>query len=79
MKKIIYKVLGYTGVYDPETDTVEDRQCVTEVQRPYTEANEEIAKMEAIPGTIEVTGEFEPEGDTATTDDVLNALLGVSV
>lgn len=42
------------------------------------DANYPIAEKEAIPGTIEVTGEFDPEPDTTTTDDVLNVLLGVS-
>ena len=43
------------------------------------DANYPIAEKEAIPGTIEVSGEFDPESDTATTDDILNALLGVTV
>ena len=46
----------------------------------YTEANEEIAKKEAWGGeyTIEDDGQPEPEA-VETTDDVLNALLGVRV
>lgn len=59
-----------------QTITPAEIKCPT--QASY-DANYPIAEKEAIPGTIEVTGEFEPEGDTATTDDVLNALLGVSV
>lgn len=43
------------------------------------DANYPIAEKEAIPGTIEVSGEFDPEQDNASTDDVLNALLGVTV
>ena len=43
------------------------------------DANYPIAQKEAIPGSIEVTGEFDPEQDNASTDDVLNALLGVTV
>ena len=44
------------------------------------EANEEIAKREAYNGeyAIEDDGQPEPETD-ASTDDVLNALLGVTV
>ena len=42
------------------------------------DVNYSIAEKEAIPGTIEVSGEFEPEQDTASADDVLNALLGVT-
>lgn len=47
---------------------------------PYSEVNEEIAKAEAYNGeyTIEDDGQPEPEA-TETTDDVLNALLGVTV
>lgn len=43
------------------------------------DASYPIAEKEAIPGTIEVSGEFDPEQDNASTDDVLNALLGVTV
>ena len=46
----------------------------------YTEANEAIAKKEAYNGeyTIEDDGQPDPEA-VETTDDVLNALLGVRV
>ena len=46
----------------------------------WNEANEEIAKREAYNGeyTIEDDGQPEPEA-VETTDDVLNALLGVKV
>lgn len=47
--------------------------------RAQFDANYPIAEKEAIPGSIEITGEFDPEQDNASTDDVLNALLGVSV
>ena len=45
----------------------------------WSEANEETAKKEAYNGeyTIEDDGQHEP--DNSTTDDVLNALLGVTV
>lgn len=49
-------------------------ECPT--QADY-DAKHPIAEKEAIPGTIKVSGEFE-EQDDATTDDVLNALLGVT-
>jgi hypothetical protein len=47
---------------------------------PYSEANEEIAKREAYNGeyTIEDDGQPEPE-PKASTDEVLNILLGVTV
>ena len=37
-----------------------------------------IAQEEAYNGEYTVEGEFDPEQDTASTDDVLNALLGVT-
>lgn len=46
----------------------------------YLEANEEIAKREAYNGEYTVDDDGQPEPETeATTDDVLNALLGVTV
>ena len=50
------------------------------VSMPWSESNEEIAKNEAHNGeyTIEDDGQPEPEA-METTDDVLNALLGVRV
>lgn len=40
-------------------------------------ANYPIAERNAV-GEIIVEGEFDPEPDTASADDVLNALLGVT-
>lgn len=54
-----------------------DAEILCPTQASY-EANYSIAEREAVPGTIEVTGEFDPEQDTASTDEVLNALLGVT-
>ena len=45
----------------------------------WNETNEEIAKKEAYNGEYTIEDDGRPEPDTATTDDVLNALLGVSV
>lgn len=41
-------------------------------------ANLPMVQKEAYNGEYTVEGEFEPAADTASTDDVLNALLGVS-
>lgn len=49
-------------------------ECATQAQY---DANYPIAEKEAM-GEITVEGEFDPEPDTASTDDVLNALLGVT-
>lgn len=50
------------------------------VEMDWNEANEEIAKREAYNGeyTIEDDGQPEPKTEVST-DDVLNALLGVTV
>lgn len=49
-----------------------------EKKMPYAESREEIAKAEAYNGeyTIEDDGQPEPETEVST-DDVLNAMLGV--
>lgn len=56
MKKIVYKVLGKTTTEDVEAEVL----CG--VERPYSEANKEIAKREAYNGeyTIEDDGAEEP-------------------
>lgn len=82
-KVISYKFLSCEVNHGTEEQPVMERIILDKAiecpnQAAY-DANYPIAEKEAIPGTIEVSGEFEPEGDTATVDDVLNALLGVSV
>ena len=72
MKKIKYEFLQCTK---------EDGAVITITKQiMWNEANEEIAKREAYNGeyTIEDDGEVEPI-TTATTDDVLNTLLGVTI
>lgn len=47
---------------------------------PYSEVNEEIAKKEAYNGEYTIEDDGQPEHEAVeTTDDVLNALLGVTV
>ena len=73
MKKIVYKVLGKTTTEDVEAEVL----CG--VERPYSEANMEIAKSEAYNGEYSVEDDGQPEPEQQmTTDDILNALLGVS-
>lgn len=43
------------------------------------EVNEAIAKREAYNGEYTIQDDGQPEPDNSTTDDVLNALLGVTV
>ena len=47
------------------------------VEMGWNEVNEEIAKREADNGAYEIIDDGLPEPDDVTTDDVLNALLGV--
>lgn len=50
------------------------------VTMDYTEYNEKIAKAEADNGECEIVDDGQPEPEApVTTDDVLNALLGVTV
>lgn len=57
----------------------DDSAYLTDTILEYSEANEEVAKKEAYNGeyTIEYDGLPEPQVQP-TTDDILNALLGVT-
>lgn len=47
---------------------------------PYSETNEEIAKKESYNGEYEIVDDGQPEPVAEpTTDDILNAILGVNV
>ena len=69
MKMLVYNLLQSED---------EDGVVLCETRLEWSEGNEEIAKTEAYNGeyTIEDDGQPEPE-PVETTDDVLNALLGV--
>lgn len=76
------KVLKYRLMTEANNGTEEQpdiQQIFSDVSLGWSEANEETAKREAYNGeyTIEDDGEPEPTQEP-TTDDVLNALLGVS-
>lgn len=79
MKIIKYKFLSAEINHGTEEEP-KIEQIFLEKSMAYTEANEEIAKKEAWGGeyTIEDDGQPKPEA-VETTDDVLNALLGVRV
>ena len=47
------------------------------VEMGWNEINEETAKREAYNGEYTIEDDGQPESDTASTDDVLNAMLGV--
>ena len=74
------KVLKYRLMTEVNYGTEEQpdiQQTFSDVSLGWSEANEEIAKAEAYNGevTVEDIQDIETE---PTTDDVLNALLGVS-
>lgn len=79
MKKLIYQIAGYTEVYNPETEKVEQQLSLGEmiVENP-TEKDVENAKEYAYNGeyTIEDDGQPEPVAEPAA-DEILNAMLGV--
>ena len=56
---------------------LDDAKIICPTQAVF-DANYPIAEKEAVPGTIDVTGEFDPEPVAEpTADEVLNAMLGV--
>lgn len=78
MAKIIkYKLLcGEVNRGTEENPDIE--KILLDVVMGWNEANEEIAKREADNGEYTVEDDGKTETDTATADDVLDALLGVS-
>ena len=54
-------------------------QVFANVTMGWNKTNEEIAKGEAYNGEYTIEDDGQPEPDTTTTEDVLNALLGVTV
>lgn len=77
MKVIKYQLMKEVNHGTEEQPDI--HQIFSDVSMGWNEANEELAKREAYNGeyTIEDDGEPEPTQEQ-TTDDVLNALLGVS-
>lgn len=79
MKIITYKATGYTTVYNSKTVREEQQEIVVTVtvecptQADYN-ANYKIAEAEALPGTIEVSGEFDPEPAEPAQEDRIKDL-----
>lgn len=72
MKILTYKINGHTSVYNPKTKEVERQESIATVTvecptKASYDANYPIEEKEAIPGTIEVSGEFDAEPDAAPT------------
>jgi hypothetical protein len=79
MKKIKYKFLSAEINHGTE-ENPDIEQIFLEKSMGWNEANEEIAKREAHNGeyTIEDDGQPEPVAEP-TTEELLNAMLGVTV
>ena len=57
---------------------VDGKEMLFPVEMGWNEINEEIAKSEAYNGEYTIEDDGQPEHETeASTDDVLNAMLGV--
>lgn len=78
MNKIKYQVLSYRTVYDEEKEENTQVETIVTIEMPYSESGLEAAKSEAYNGEYTIEDDGQPEPDNSTTDDVLNALLGVS-
>ena len=77
-KLIKYKFLS-CEVNHGTVESPEIEQIFIDKSVGWNETNEGIAKEEAYNGEYTIEDDGQPEPDTATTDDVLNALLGVTV
>lgn len=74
------KIIKYTLCTKVNHGTEEEPQIeeiLYPVEMGWNEINEETAKREAYNGEYTIEGNGQPEPDTASTDDVLNAMLGV--
>ena len=75
MKKIRYELLQSIVSDEDGNETV----TILEVEMPWSEASEELAKAESHNGEYEVYDDGEPEpAAEVTIKDVLNTLLGVT-
>lgn len=79
MKKLIYKVEGYIAEENSETSEIEKLLSLATVtiENPSAEEIERAAEI-AYNGEYTIEDDGQPEPEAVTTDDVLNALLGVT-
>lgn len=72
MKVIKYKILCYMGVWNPETEEVEQKECLAGMETDYTEAAYEKALATAYNGEVTVE-EVEDEPTEPTQLDRVEA------
>lgn len=77
MKIIKYQLCTRVNHGTEEAPKWED--ILSDVTMGWNEVNEAIAQKEAYNGVYTIEDDGQPEPDSSTTDDVLNALLGVTV
>lgn len=75
MKFIRYQVMGYAIIYDPVTEQENRHEAPATIEQPWSERAEQHARQVAL-GEVEIFDDGE-DNNVPTTDDVLNALLGV--
>ena len=80
MKTLTYQVMGYTGVYNPETEEVAQHETAAAVtvecrNQAQFDVAFAAAEKEAIPGTIEVSGSFETESGEPSAQADNDAML----
>lgn len=73
MKKLVYKVLGHTFVYNSDTDSDEQVEILCPRTRTWNETNEEIAKCEAYNGEYTIEDDGIEEISTPSQLDMIEA------
>lgn len=74
MKMLRYQVMGYTIIYNVETEQDERHEAPATIEQPWSERAEAYARQVAL-GDVEIYDDGEEA--QPSTDDVVNALLGV--
>lgn len=73
MKIIKYKILGYMGIHNLQTEETEQTECLVGVERPYSEENLAVAQKEAYNGEYTVEDDGQP-GPEATAEERITEL-----
>lgn len=74
MKKIRYNILAYTWVWNEETKEKEKKECLAEIEAPYTEENYQKAITEAYNGEYTIEDDGQPEIYQPTESERIEAL-----
>jgi len=78
MKLIKYKVICYDHIMDENGDDIQVENFA-EVTAGYSEESLKLAEQNAYNGEYTIEEDGQPESIVGNTDDVLNAMLGVTV